>query len=108
MGKSDVLHGTLDLLVFKALSLGPLHGYAIVQRISQFGEDTLRVEEGSLYPALYRLEADRWIASSWARTDTNRRARYYRLTPKGQRRLAREERHWREFIRVIGKVVESA
>jgi transcriptional regulator len=108
MGKSDVLHGTLDLLVLKALQLGPLHGYAIGQRISQFGEDLLRVEEGSLYPALYRLESHGWIASLWARTDSNRRARYYRMTPKGRRHLAQEQRHWRAFIRVIGKLVESA
>ena len=107
MGKSDVLHGSLDLLVLKALSLEPLHGYAIAQRISQFGEDLLRVEEGSLYPALYRLESHGWIASAWARTDNNRRARFYRITPKGQRRLADEQRHWREFIRVIGRLVES-
>ena len=108
MGKSDVLHGTLDLLVLKALQLAPLHGYAIGQRISQFGEDVLRVEEGSLYPALYRLESEGWISSSWKRTDSNRRARYYRITAKGQRRLAQEQRHWREFIRVIGKLLESA
>ena len=108
MGRSDVLHGSLDLLVLKALSLGPLHGYAIGQRISQFGEDLLRVEEGSLYPALYRLESEGWIASSWARTGNNRRARYYGITRKGQRRLAREQHHWRAFIRVIGKLVESA
>jgi PadR family transcriptional regulator, regulatory protein PadR len=108
MGKSDVLHGSLDLLVLKALSLRPLHGYAIAQRISQFGEDVLRVEEGSLYPALYRLESHGWISSAWARTDNNRRARFYRLTPKGHRRLAQEQRHWREFIRVIGRLVEPA
>jgi PadR family transcriptional regulator, regulatory protein PadR len=107
MGKTDVLHGSLDLLVLKALSLGPLHGYAIGQRISQFGEDLLRVEEGSLYPALYRLDSQGWISSVWARTDNNRRARYYRITPKGHRRLAHEQRHWREFIRVIGKLVEA-
>lgn len=108
MGRSDVLHGSLDLLVLKALSLGPLHGYAIGQRISQFAENVLRVEEGSLYPALYRLESRGWISSAWARTDNNRRARFYRITPKGRRRLAEEQRHWREFIRVIGRLVEPA
>ena len=108
MGRSDVLHGTLDLLVLKALQLGPLHGYAIGQRISQFGEDVLRVEEGTLYPALYRLESHGWISSLWARTESNRRARYYKMTPKGRRHLAQEQQHWRAFIRVIGKVVESA
>jgi PadR family transcriptional regulator len=108
MGKSEVLHGSLDLLVLKALSLGPLHGYAIGQRISQFGENLLRVEEGSLYPALYRLESQGWISSAWARTDNNRRARYYKITAKGHRRLDQEQRHWREFIRVIGRLVESA
>ena len=108
MGRSDVLHGTLDLLVLKALSLGALHGYAIGQRISQFGEHLLRVEEGSLYPALYRLESHGWISSAWSRTDNNRRARFYRITRKGQRRLADEQRHWREFIRVIGRLVEEA
>ena len=108
MGKSDVLHGSLDLLVLKALSLGPLHGYAIGQRISQFAEDLLRVEEGSLDPALYRLESHGWVSSAWARTDGNRRARFYTLTPRGRRRLAEEQRHWREFIRVIGRLVEPA
>jgi transcriptional regulator len=108
MGKSEVLHGSLDLLVLKALSLGPLHGYAIGQRISQFGENLLRVEEGSLYPALYRLESQGWISSAWARTDNNRRARYYKITAKGHRQLDQEQRHWRAFIRVIGRLVESA
>lgn len=108
MGKSDVLHGSLGLLVLEALSPGPLHGYAIGQRISQFAENVLRVEEGSLYPALYRLESHGWISSAWARTDTNRRARFYRITPRGRRRLAEEQRHWREFIRVIGRLVEPA
>jgi transcriptional regulator len=108
MGKSDVLHGSLDLLVLKALSLGPLHGYAIGQRIAQFGEDLLRVEEGSLYPALYRLESQGWISSAWKRTDAKRRARFYKMTAKGRRRLADQQRHWREFIRVIGRLVESS
>ena len=108
MSKSDVLHGSLDLLILKALSLEPLHGYAIGQRIAQFGEDLLRVEEGSLYPALYRLESRGWISPSWALTGNNRRARYYRITPAGRKQLAAQERHWRLFIQAIGRVVESA
>lgn len=108
MGKTDVLHGSLDLLILKALALEPLHGYAIGQRISQFGEDLLRVEEGSLYPALYRLESRGWIVSSWKVTANNRRARHYRITRTGRRRLADEQQHWHDFIRIIGKVLESA
>ena len=108
MGKTDVLHGSLDLLILKALALEPLHGYAIGQRISQFGEDVLRVEEGSLYPALYRLESRGWITPSWKVTANNRRARYYRITRTGRRRLAAEQQHWHDFIRIIGKVLESA
>ena len=108
MGKTDVLHGSLDLLILKALAPEPLHGYAIGQRISQFGEDLLRVEEGSLYPALYRLESRGWIAPSWKVTANNRRARYYRITRTGRRRLADEQQHWHDFIRIIGKVLESA
>ena len=107
MGKSDVLHGTLEFLLLKAISLEPLHGYAIAQRITQYGEDLLRVEEGSLYPALYRLEAGGWISSSWGVTGNNRRARYYRITPTGRKRMADQQRHWRRFIRVLGRVVES-
>ena len=107
MGRSDVLHGSLDLLVLKALSAGPLHGYAIGQRISQFAEDVLRVEEGSLYPALHRMEQAGWIAAEWSVTENNRRARVYRLTRNGQKRLDEEMDKWarlttgvRKFLRV--------
>ncbi len=92
--KADLLQGTLDMLILKALSLGPLHGYGIIQRIRQLYDELLEVEQGSLYPALYRLEHNGWLASSWGPSETNRRARYYRLTGAGRRKLVVETERW--------------
>lgn len=99
--KSDLLPGTLDLLILKTLSRGPLHGYGIAQHIQRLSDDVLRVEEGSLYPALQRLELKGWIKSGWRLTPTNRRARYYDLTRAGSRQVETEER---DFDRVIGAI----
>jgi transcriptional regulator len=106
--KADLLQGTLDMLILKALSSGPMHGYGVGQRIEQMAEDLLRVEEGSLYPALYRLEERGWIRSEWGKSDNNRRARFYALTPPGRRRLGVEEENWRLLVLAIGKVMRTA
>lgn len=106
--RNDVLQGTLGLLVLRTLESGPLHGYGITLRIQQLSEDALRVEEGSLYPALHRMEQDGWIAAEWGVTENNRRARYYRLTPAGRRQLAAERASWERFIQAVGKVLTYA
>jgi PadR family transcriptional regulator, regulatory protein PadR len=106
--KPDALQGTLDLLVLKTLSSEPQHGYAIAARIQQVTGDALRVEEGSLYPALHRMEQAGWIAAQWRITDKNRRARIYRLTRTGQKRLADEEAKWDRLAEAVGKVLRFA
>jgi PadR family transcriptional regulator PadR len=106
--KPDVLQGTLDLLVLKTLSHGPMHGYGIAVHIEQISEDALRVEEGSLYPALHRIEQAGWIGAEWKLTDNNRKAKYYRLTPSGRKQLAEEEEKWSRLTRAVGKVLKFA
>jgi PadR family transcriptional regulator PadR len=106
--RADLLQGTLDMLILKALSAGPLHGYGVGQRIGQLAEELLRVEEGSLYPALYRLEEGGWIKSEWGKSENNRRARFYRLTAAGRRRLGVEEESWRLLVLAVGKVMQTA
>src|SRR5262250_3119581 len=90
----DLLQGTLDMLILKAISLGPLHGYGILLRIQQVSKERLEIQQGSLYPALYRLEHQGWITSEWGESENNRRARYYRLTSPGMRRLQAETENW--------------
>jgi PadR family transcriptional regulator, regulatory protein PadR len=108
MGRSlsKPLQGSLNLLILKTLSLGPLHGYAIANHIQQVSDEVLQVEEGSLYPALHRMEQEGWIASEWALSDTNRRVRYYKLTVKGKRQLALEESDWRQITAAVSKVLQ--
>jgi PadR family transcriptional regulator, regulatory protein PadR len=106
--KADLLQGTLDMLILKSLSAGRLHGYGVGQRIKQLAEDMLRVEEGSLYPALYRLEERGWISSEWGKSENNRRARFYTLTRAGRRQLGVEEESWRRLVVAVGKVMETA
>ena len=106
--KTDLLQGTLDMLILKALSTGAMHGYGVGQRIEQMAEEMLRVEEGSLYPALYRLEERGWISSVWGTSDNNRRARFYRLTARGRRQLGVEEENWRRLVLAVGKVMQTA
>ncbi|MHC4414349.1 MAG: PadR family transcriptional regulator [Planctomycetota bacterium] len=101
----DLLQGTLDMMILKTLSLGPNHGYGIARRIRQTSEDVLHVEEGSLYPALHRLEKRRYLESSWQRSESNRRAKYYRLTRAGRTRLKTETTAWTHLSSAIGKVM---
>src|SRR6202047_530748 len=92
--KTDVLQGTLALLVLKSLAKGPMHGYGITLHTQMLSKDVLRVEEGSLYPALHRMAQDGWIKSEWGASENNRRARFYSLTPAGRKQLAEEEKRW--------------
>ena len=102
---SDILQGTLDMLVLKALSLGPLHGYGVLLRLQQISGDALKIPQGSLYPALYRLEHQGWIESEWGESENRRRAKYYRLTAKGRRRLAAEVEQWSRLAAVVSAVL---
>jgi PadR family transcriptional regulator PadR len=106
--KPDALQGTLDLLLLKTLSREPQHGYSIAARIQQVTDDALRVEEGSLYPALHRMEQAGWIAAEWRLTENKRRARIYRLTRAGHKRLNEEEAKWDRLRRAVGKVLRFA
>ncbi|HUG52602.1 MAG TPA: PadR family transcriptional regulator [Vicinamibacteria bacterium] len=104
----DILQGTLDVLVLKTLSGEPMHGWGIAQRIQQVSQDVLRVNQGSLYPALHRLESEGWIAAEWGTSENNRRAKYYRLTRSGQRRLETETENWRRLAAAVGRVLQTA
>jgi PadR family transcriptional regulator PadR len=106
--KSDLLQGTLDLLILRTLVAGARHGWGISQRIQQISEDVLRVNQGSLYPALYRLEERGWITSSWDASENNRRARFYRLTKAGERQLERETENWDRLAAAVQRVLEHA
>jgi transcriptional regulator len=103
-----LLGGTLDMLVLKTLVRGPQHGFAIALSIATRSEDVLLVEEGSLYPALHRLEDRGWISSAWGVSDNNRRAKFYSLTAKGRRELVRESDRWKQLVAAVGRVMESA
>jgi transcriptional regulator len=105
--KSDLLQGTLDLLILRTLSAGPRHGWAISQRIEQVSESVLVVTQGSLYPALYRLEEQGLIAAEWGQSENNRRAKFYRLTRAGEKRLARETESWERLAGAVGRVLEA-
>jgi transcriptional regulator len=107
-GPMDLLQGTLDMLVLKAVSLGPLHGYGVLLRIQQISGNRLDIQQGSLYPALYRLEHEGWIAGDWGQSENNRRARFYRLTAAGRKRLESETRKWREMADLIGVILNTA
>ena len=104
---SDQLHGTLDLLVLKVLENGPLHGYAIATRLERMSKDVLRVAEGSLYPALYRMERRGWLASSWALSETGRRARFYKLTRTGRAQLEAELASWLRLTAAVANVLNG-
>ena len=106
--KNDLLQGTLALLVLKTLARGPLHGYGITLHIQLVSKEFLRVEEGSLYPALHRMEQDGWISAEWGTTENNRRARYYRLTSTGQKQLAEEEKNWERLTQAVAQVLRFA
>jgi transcriptional regulator len=103
----DLLQGTLDLIVLKTLSWGPMHGFGVARWIQRTTEDALQVEEGSLYPALYRMENRGWIKAQWALTENGRRAKYYRLTAVGRRQLAAESESWERMSAAMGKIMSS-
>jgi PadR family transcriptional regulator PadR len=105
--KNNLLQGTLDMLVLKALSLGPMHGYGVGQRIQQTSDDVLKIEEGSLYPALYRIEQQGWIESEWGVSDNNQRAKFYKLTRQGRKQLQIEEENWDRLAGAIFKVMAT-
>ncbi len=104
--KAELLQGTLDLLILKALQRGPIHGFGISLEIRQMSQDMLRVEQGSLYPALYRLEEQGWIAAEWGVSDNNRKARFYSLTPAGRRQLTIETANWEQVAAAINLVLK--
>ena len=106
--KNNLLQGTLDMLVLKALSLGPMHGYGVGQRIQQISDDVLRVEEGSLYPALYRIEQQGWIESEWGVSENNQQAKFYKLTRQGRKQLQVEEENWGRLAGAIFKVMATS
>jgi PadR family transcriptional regulator PadR len=105
---TDLLQGTLDLLILKTLSLGPQHGWGVAQRIQQTSRELLQINQGSLYPALHRLEEQGWIESEWGVSDNNRRAKFYRLTSGGQAQLDRETESWRQYAEAVRWVLQSA
>ena len=106
--KGDLLQGTLDMLVLKALQLEPMHGWGITERIEQWSQQVLQVNQGSLYPALYRLQRQGWITSSWKITENNRRARYYALTAAGRRQLAVEQESWDRLSEAVNLVMRMS
>ena len=105
--KADLLQGTLDMLILKAVSLGPLHGYGIIQRIRQLSDEMLEVEQGSLYPALYRIEQHGWVSAKWDLNDTGRRAKFYTLTKAGRAQLEAEEESWDRLVLAMAKVRQA-
>ena len=106
--QAELLQGTLDMLILKAVSLGPLHGYGILLRIEQISKHRLDIQQGSLYPALYRLEHQGLIASEWGQSENRRRARYYRLTAAGRRHLQEETRNWNRMADIIAGILHAA
>jgi len=105
--RMDLPQGTLDLLILKTLGLGPQHGWAISERVQQISSDVLRIQQGSLYPALHRLQRRGWIAGSWGTSENNRRAKYYELTEAGRRQLEVEETSWRKLAAAVGQILEA-
>jgi PadR family transcriptional regulator len=105
--RTELLQGTLDVLILKSLTVGPLHGLGIARRVEQLTRGTFQVKPGSLFPALHRLEAKGWLAASWGESENNRRAKYYRLTREGQRRLREETRNWGRIAVAISAALET-
>jgi PadR family transcriptional regulator PadR len=106
--KSDLLQGTLDMLILKVVALGPTHGYAIAQRLQQMSRDVLQVQQGSLYPALHRLEKRGWLRAEWAASDTGRDARFYTLTREGRRQLGEQRANWDRLSAAISGILRTA
>lgn len=105
--RNDLLQGTLDLLILKTLALGPQHGWGISLRLQQISQDVLRVNQGSLYPALHRLEDQGWIASEWGTSENNREAKFYRMTRRGQRQLELETAQWERMAAAVARVLQT-
>jgi len=105
--KVELMRGTLDLMILRTLLPGPSHGHAIARHIQRTTDDLLQVETGSLYPALYRLEASGWVAASWEKSDKGKRARFYRITAKGRKQLASEQSKWDAFVRAMGFLLKA-
>lgn len=106
--KSDLLQGTLDLLILRTLALGPQHGFGVSQRIAQVSKEVFQINQGSLYPALHRLEQRGWIAAEWGESDNNRRAKFYALTRTGRKQLEAEQRNWEKVTAAIERILEMA
>jgi len=106
-GQLELLQGTLDMLILKAVSLGPLHGYGILLRIQQISKQRLEIQQGSLYPALYRLEDQGWISSIWGESENKRKAKYYSLTAAGKKRLRAEAENWNRMAEVIAAILKT-
>ena len=104
----DLLQGTLDVLILRTLAGGAMHGWGIAPRIQQVSEDVLRVNQGSLYPALHRLEEEGWIAAEWGASENNRKAKYYRLTKRGQRQLEAETENWKRLAGAVARILQTA
>jgi len=105
--KADLLQGTLDLLILKVVALAPVHGYGISQRIRQISDAVLQVQQGSLYPALHRLEKRGWLAADWGESDNGRQAKFYRLSAKGRKQLAAEEETWNRLSRAVTLILQT-
>ena len=105
--KSDLLQGTLDVLILRIVALQPIHGYGIAQRIRQISRDVLQVQQGSLYPALHRLEKRGWLKASWREAETGREAKFYSLTPAGRKQLAEESANWRRLSEAVSLILET-
>jgi transcriptional regulator len=105
--KSDLLQGTLDVLILKIVALGPIHGYAIAQRLQQMSRDVLQVQQGSLYPALHRLEKRKWVRAEWAASDTGRDARFYALTPLGRKQLEDQRANWNRLSAAVTAILNA-
>ncbi|HUB51098.1 MAG TPA: PadR family transcriptional regulator [Terracidiphilus sp.] len=106
--KTDLLQGTLDLLILKVVALSPVHGYGISQRIRQISQDVLQVQQGSLYPALHRLEKRGWLQSDWGESDNGRQAKFYRLSVRGRKQLAQEEQTWARLSNAVALILQTA
>ena len=106
--KSELLQGTLDMLILKIVALGPVHGYGISQRIRQISKDVLQVQQGSLYPALHRLERRGWLEASWGESENGREAKFYKLSAKGRRQLTKEESNWQRLAEAVTLIMQTA
>jgi len=106
--KSDLLQGTLDMLILKIVALGPVHGYGISQRIRQISKDVLQVQQGSLYPALHRLERRGWLDATWGESENGRQAKFYKLSAKGRKQLAQEQLSWQRLAGAVALIMQTA